>query len=135
LVNNQLTVFEDKRYAYDPHGNLIDKKIARHTHLQLRWNAEHQLVQSLATRDLQHQTPTTQQTEYGYDPFGRRIFKRDAFGTTRFVWDGNRLLAEVRGSRTRTYVYAGSSFVPLAQVDSGVGEPNTPPTTSAPRVN
>jgi RHS repeat-associated protein len=124
LENNQLTVFEDKRYAYDAHGNLVDKKIARHTHMTLAWNAAHQLTKSQVTRNAQHDTPTVQETEYGYDPFGRRVFKRDAFGETRFTWDGNRLLAETRGSHTRTYLYEGESFVPLAQVDS-VGPMNT----------
>jgi RHS repeat-associated protein len=118
LENNQLTVFEDKRYAYDAHGNLVDKKIARHTHMTLVWNAAHQLTKSQVTRNAHHDRPTGQQTEYGYDPFGRRVFKRDAFGETRFTWDGNRLLAETRGSHTRTYLYEGGSFVPLAQVDS-----------------
>ena len=118
IENNQVTVFEDKRYAYDAHGNLVDKKIAKHTHIKLAWNAEHQLIKSQATRNAQADTPTVQQTEYGYDPFGRRVFKRDAFGETRFVWDGNRLLAEARGSSTRTYVYKAASFVPLAQLES-----------------
>jgi YD repeat-containing protein len=44
VENNQLTVFEDKRYACDAHGNLVDKKIARHTHMTLAWNAAHQLT-------------------------------------------------------------------------------------------
>jgi RHS repeat-associated protein len=121
VENNQLTVFEDKRYAYDVHGNLVTKKIARHTHITLSWNATHQLVKSQVTRNAQHDRPTEQETEYGYDPFGRRVFKRDAFGETRFNWDGNRLLAETRGSHTRTYLYEGASFVPLAQVDSATG--------------
>lgn len=127
LENNQITVFEDKRYTYDAHGNLIDKKAGRHTHVQLRWNAEHQLVQSTTTRNAYEASPAQQTTTYAYDPFGRRIFKRDAFGETRFVWDGNRLLAESRGSRTRTWLYDGGSFVPLAQVDS-----QTPATGATP---
>jgi RHS repeat-associated protein len=118
VENNQLTVFEDKRYAYDAHGNLVEKKIARHTHITLEWNAAHQLIRARVTRNAQHDTPTIQDTEYGYDPFGRRVFKRDAFGETRFTWDGNRLLAEKRGSHTRTYLYQAALFVPLAQIDS-----------------
>ncbi|WP_442946107.1 RHS domain-containing protein, partial [Noviherbaspirillum sp. Root189] len=61
--------------------------------------------------------PTVQKTRYGYDPFGRRLYKRDAFGT-RFVWDGNRLLSETRGSQVRTWVYEPESFVPIAQLES-----------------
>lgn len=118
LTDNRLTVFEDKRYAYDAHGNLIDKKIGKHTQIKLEWDAEHQLRASHVSRNAQqHYRPIEQTTHYGYDPFGRRLFKRDAFGVTRFVWDGNRLLSETRGSKSRTYLYEPGSFVPLAQVD------------------
>ena len=120
VENNQVTVYEDKRFAYDAHGNLVEKKIAKHTQITLAWNVEHQLNNSHVTRNAQADAPTVQHTQYGYDPFGRRVFKRDAFGITRFVWDGNRLLAQARGSHTRTWVYEGSSFVPLAQLDSGI---------------
>ncbi|WP_147376736.1 DUF6861 domain-containing protein [Noviherbaspirillum saxi] len=118
IVNNRVTVHEDKRFAYDTHGNLIDKKIGRHTQMTLRWNAEHQLVEANVTRPAQEDQPAVQTVRYGYDPFGRRLFKRDAFGTTRFLWDGNRLLCETRGSHMRTHVYEPESFVPLAQVQN-----------------
>ena len=119
ITNNRLTVIEDKRYAYDSHGDLIDKKIGKHTRITLDWDVEHQLRASYVSRNAQqHYRPTEQTTHYGYDPFGRRLFKRDAFGVTRFVWDGNRLLTETRGSKSRSYLYEAESFVPLAQVDS-----------------
>jgi RHS repeat-associated protein len=118
IVNNRVTVYEDKRYGYDTHGNLVDKRIGRHTQLRLKWNAEHQLVESQVTRNAQAEAPTFQKTRYGYDPFGRRLYKRDAFGVTRFVWDGNRLLSETRGRQVRTWVYEPDAFVPIAQVDS-----------------
>ncbi|WP_147376740.1 DUF6861 domain-containing protein [Noviherbaspirillum saxi] len=118
IVNNRVTVHEDKRFAYDTHGNLIDKKIGRHMQMTLRWNAEHQLVEANVTRPAQEDQPAVQTVRYGYDPFGRRLFKRDAFGTTRFLWDGNRLLCETRGSHMRTHVYEPESFVPLAQVQN-----------------
>ena len=127
LGNNQLSVFEDKRYQYDSHGNLLDKKTARHTHLQMQWNAAHQLVQSQITRNAQAEQATQQSTSYAYDPFGRRILKRDAFGETHFIWDGNRLLSETRHSHNRTYLYAGNSFVPLAQVDHVASETEEKP--------
>ncbi len=118
IENNQLTVFEDKRYAYDAHGNLIDKKIGRHTHIKLAWNAEHQLIGAQVTRNAHDDQPTWQATEYDYDPFGRRIVKRDAFGETRFAWDGNRLLTEARANHSRIFVYGTDSFVPVAQIES-----------------
>jgi RHS repeat-associated protein len=75
------------------------------------------MVRSSVTRNAQQGEPAVQAVKYSYDPFGRRIAKRDAFGTTRFVWDGNRLLCEARGSHSRNYVYEPGSFVPLAQID------------------
>ncbi|MCY0911390.1 RHS domain-containing protein [Massilia sp. H27-R4] len=118
VEGNRVRVFEDKRYDYDAHGNLTEKLNGRHTRLKLEWNAAHQLVKSVVTRNAQEPNPTVQTVKYAYDPFGRRIAKRDRFGMTRFVWDGNRLLCEARGKWERTYVYEPDSFVPLAQIDS-----------------
>lgn len=115
---NRLLVFEDKRYRYDAHGNVIEKLVGSHTRMDFEWNAAHQLAKSTVKRG----EGAAQKVKYVYDPFGRRIAKRDAFGTTRFVWDGNRLLCEVRGSACRTYAYAPDSFVPLAQVTTVAGE-------------
>lgn len=111
---NRLLVFEDKRYRYDAHGNVMEKLMGSHTRMDFEWNAAHQLVKSKVKRG----DASAQSVKYVYDPFGRRIAKRDAFGTTRFVWDGNRLLCEMRGATCRTYLYAPDSFVPLAQVDT-----------------
>jgi RHS repeat-associated protein len=51
---------------------------------------------------------------YVYDPFGRRIKKSGTSGTTFYLWDGDRLLAEYdnSGSRQVRYAYAGG-FAPL----------------------
>ncbi len=75
--------------------------------------------------DAEHQMKTVdiskngikQSYQYAYDPFGRRISKTDSFNTTHFIWDGNRLLSETRGSQTKTYVYEQDGFVPVAQLD------------------
>jgi RHS repeat-associated protein len=118
LKNNHLEVFEDKRYQYDTHGNLIEKKIGSHTIIALSWDAEHQLTQSVVTRHANDsKRKTTQRTSYRYDSFGRRVEKKDASGHTHFTWDGNRLLSERRGSKTTTYLYEPDSFAPLAQLE------------------
>ncbi|NHZ42951.1 DUF6861 domain-containing protein [Massilia aquatica] len=122
VEGNRVRVFEDKRYDYDAHGNLTEKLTGKHTRLKLEWNAAHQLVKSVVTRNAQESNPTVQTVKYAYDPFGRRMIKRDGFGLTRFVWEGNRLLCEARGKWERTYVYEPDSFVPLAQLDSLAGE-------------
>ena len=118
VEGNRVRVYEDKRYDYDAHGNVSEKLVGKHTRMRFEWNPAHQLVKSIVARN---SSDTAQTTRYVYDPFGRRIAKRDAFGATRFVWDGNRLLCEQRGSHTRTYVYGEDAFVPLARIDSVSG--------------
>jgi RHS repeat-associated protein len=101
IKNNRLEVFEDKRYKYDVHGNLIEKKIASHTILAFDWDVEHQLRSATVTKHANDpKKKYTTVTEYRYDAFGRRISKttRDEkealLSATDFLWDGNRLLAE-----------------------------------------
>ena len=132
LRNNRLEVFGDIRYRYDTHGNLVEKRIAKHTHIRLVWDVEHQLQEALVTRTLRGRTQTTR-TRYRYDAFGRRLDKctvhvqdRQKSGRqspsqrtpsrTRYDWDGNRLLAEYRQGRSILYLYEADSFAPLAQV-------------------
>ncbi|MFC4159048.1 RHS repeat-associated core domain-containing protein [Chitinimonas lacunae] len=110
--DNRLRVFEDKRFDYDVYGNLTEKRIGRHTVMRFEYDGDHQMIAAHVTRH-----GLTQTTRYGYDPFGRRVSKRDAFGITRFNWDGNRLLSERRGAHSRLFIYEPDSFVPMAQVE------------------
>ena len=84
VQNNRLKVFEDKRYEHDVHGRVSKKRIGGHTEIELIWDAEHQLTKAVTTRNGVKQT-----TEYAYDPFGRRLYKRGKFAATWFLWDGN----------------------------------------------
>jgi RHS repeat-associated protein len=113
IKDNRLRVYQDKRYDYDHFGNLTEKRIGSHTRMQFQYDLEHQLTEAEVTRN-----GVTQTYSYAYDPFGRRIAKQDAFATTAFLWDGNRLLAETRGRQTKTYVYEQQGFVPVAQLDN-----------------
>ncbi|SOD21490.1 RHS repeat-associated core domain-containing protein [Variovorax sp. YR752] len=111
IRDNRVEVFEDKRYRYDSHGNLIEKKIGRHTVIRLYWDVEHQLSGAHVTRN-----GVAQETQYAYDAFGRRILKRDRFGKTLYTWDGNQLLSEQRGDMRRVYVYEPGGMAPLAML-------------------
>lgn len=102
---------------------------------QTRWNyrydGEHRLTEVISQpRD--RNRPQTQ-VNFRYDPLGRRISKtrRQMLGgqptgkpvTTRFVWEGFRLLQEVHGDVPLTYVYSDQdSYDPLARID-GVDAP------------
>ncbi|WP_211470338.1 RHS repeat-associated core domain-containing protein [Collimonas humicola] len=92
---------DGKHYVFDRAGNLIqsgDSQISpklaveqadRHPDLQLRWDASQRLIES---------RKAGQVTRYGYDAFGRRVFKRNAEYTTWFFWDGEALLGDVTQS-------------------------------------
>lgn len=82
-------------YVFDRAGNLVRRARSYGAHedggrdrdLHLRWDANHRLIES---------RNNGQVTRYGYDPLGRRVFKRNATQTTWFFWDGDVLLGEVR---------------------------------------
>jgi YD repeat-containing protein len=147
--DNRVRVFEDKRFAYDGHGRLIEKKIAKHTVQRFEWDDEHRLIAVHTTRlgyaakkaakvsnaststvsidqpfgeaNAAENKGLTQTTRFDYDALGRRVAKHDQFGTTRFIWEGMRLIEERRGSHVVSYVYEPNSYVPLARIDaSGV---------------
>jgi len=59
-----------------------------------------------------------QVTEYAYDPLGRRIRKKDEFGETTFLWNGDVLLSEQRGHKEKLYLYEPNSFKPLAFIEN-----------------
>ena len=116
--DNLVRVFEDKRYIYDGHGRLVRKKSGRHTEQRFEWDDESRLAAVHTTRRPHTPEATTQVTRFEYDAMGRRVAKHDAFGCTRFVWEGLRLIEERRGSRVVSYVYEPGSHVPMARLDA-----------------
>ena len=124
---NRLAVYQDLRFTYDVHGNTTQRLVGWHTEQLYRYSPEHQIVAVTVKRyqDKPEQNPqaavttqTTQTTRYRYDALGRRIDKSDTFARTRFVYDGDLLTAEIRGSRLSEYLYEPDSFVPLAKMES-----------------
>ncbi|UHQ21438.1 DUF6531 domain-containing protein [Lysobacter sp. 5GHs7-4] len=77
-------------YAFDRAGNLLQRESAAVERddgaLQLRWDAQQRLIESRKDGLV---------TRYGYDPLGRRVFKRNTSHTTWFFWDCDALLGEV----------------------------------------
>ncbi|WP_083491252.1 DUF6531 domain-containing protein [Stenotrophomonas terrae] len=82
--------YQGVHYVFDRAGDLI-RKGAPHgdapDDLTLIWDANHRLAESRRNG---------QTTHYGYDPLGRRVFKRNPTQTTWFFWDGDALLGEVQ---------------------------------------
>ena len=120
--DNLVRVFEDKRYSYDGHGRLVRKLSGRHTDQRFEWDDESRLVAVHTTRRPGTPEATTQVTRFDYDAMGRRVAKHDAFGSTRFIWEGMRLIEERRGSQVTSHVYEPGSYMPLARLDAAAGE-------------
>lgn len=124
VPGNRLLVWQDARYAYDVHGNLIERlqgkrDSAAQTRTVFTWDAAHQLVCAEVARGPDG-LATPQTYVYAYDALGRRVAKRDSVEITHFAWDGDRMAMEQRGGHEITYLYHPESFVPLAQIHDGV---------------
>ncbi|VAK69197.1 RhsB [Enterobacter hormaechei] len=130
VTHNRLTQLNGIRWRYDIHGRTVEKDNGQ-TRWHYRYDGEHHLTEVISQpRD--RNRPQTQ-VSFRYDPLGRRISKtrrQMLFGqptgkpvTTRFVWEGFRLLQEVHGDVPLTYVYSDQdSYDPLARID-GVDAP------------
>ncbi len=124
VPGNRLRVWQDARYEYDEHGNLIERlRGKRGSAAQVRtlfiWDAAHQLARADVARGPDGDA-SVQRFTYAYDALGRRVAKGDANGTTHFGWDGDRIALEQRGANETAHLYHPESFVPLAQLHDGV---------------
>ena len=113
VKNNLITQYQGKHYKYDAQGNVIETSQSGQT-LKLTWDNLNRLIKS---------DHNGQITNYGYDVFGRRLFKKNATedSLTLFGWDGDLMIWESQRSNkekenyTKHYVYEPDSFVPLLQ--------------------
>ena len=116
IKGNRLAEYNGVRYRYDGLGNLTE----RHSYTEsqfYRYDADNQLIEAR----IEKANSPTQYWQYHYDPFGRRISKINAKTqqSTLFVWEGSRLLQELRQDKVYTYVYTEqNSYEPLAQIQS-----------------
>lgn len=82
--------YQGVHYVFDRAGDLVRKGSPNDPapdDLELVWDANHRLAESRRNGEATH---------YGYDPLGRRVFKRNPTHTTWFFWDGDALLGEVK---------------------------------------
>lgn len=116
-------------YLWDGRGRLIEKKVPREAGAADVWRYEW----NEADRLKRVTTPSGDVIDFIYDPFARRLWKRvsiqghdRALVTTRFVWDKEVLVHEVKtaaGDRgdpvvlEKTYVWDDSDSEPLAHGD------------------
>ncbi len=129
--HNRLTRLNGIQWSYDIHGRTTEKDNGQ-TRWLYRYDGEHRLTDVVAVpRD--RNKPQTQ-VSFRYDPLGRRISKtrQQTLGgrpvgkqvTTRFQWEGFRLLQEIHDDVPLTYVYSDAeSYEPLARID-GTEDPD-----------
>jgi len=115
---------EGVHYRFDAAGNLVERRDERQLGdteaprtLVLDWDSNQRLIRSRATSTSGRKGMKEADTCYGYDPMGRRAFKRTGGVTTWFGWDGEALIAERCEQTLREYVYYPDTFEPLALLD------------------
>ncbi|KMT53021.1 RHS repeat-associated core domain-containing protein [Pseudomonas fildesensis] len=120
VAGNRLMIQGDWHYDYDAFGNLIRERRGKGHQLvtEYRYDCQHRLTGVTQ--------PNGKTASYCYDPFGRRISKTVDGITTEFFWHGDKLIAEHRAGRHRSYIYEPDSFRPLALLE-GFGPKETKP--------
>ena len=120
-------------YRFDAAGNLRERRDERRLEgkeeprtLLLDWDANQRMVRSRARATFDGSAAEAE-TFYGYDPLGRRVFKRTGDRTVRFGWDGDALVVEIAAppstlnastaSTQREYLYYPDGTVPLALIE------------------
>jgi RHS repeat-associated protein len=141
------STFPDTTFNYDPVGNrtsLVSSATTNYTSNNLNQYAQVGPVNliydlngnltSIATNSYSYDsenrltsaTTASHTASYGYDPFGRRISKTVDGVTTKFLYDGDQIIAEYDGSDNMTakYVYgAGIDEVLMGLTPQG-SDPN-----------
>ena len=105
---NQYTVVGSTNLSYDANGNLTTDGTNTYT-----YDSENRLRTA---------TGAFGSASYTYDPFGRRLSKTINSTTTRFLYDGDDLLAETdsAGTLTASYLYGPGIDAPLRMVRGGI---------------
>ena len=100
------------RCDYDPRGNLVGWSEPAGT-WEYAYDGLNRMTRAASRSGLV--------VTFGYDAFGRRVWKRSGDVTTRFFWAGEQLIREVRSDGTaRDYLYPPGASTPLAIRDGGV---------------
>ncbi len=98
------------RYVHDADGQLVEKVLHDGRSWKYAWDLAGQLVE--VTR------PDGQRVSFAYDALGRRVRKSFAASTTRYVWDGNDLVHEMKeGTEAVSWVFEPGTFAPLAKIE------------------
>jgi RHS repeat-associated protein len=110
-------------YKYDEEGNLIEKKENTGQIWKYEWSGAGMLVKVIR--------PDLHEISFGYDSFGRRIWKKYKNTITKWLWDGHTPLhewkehaltgdmlssTEISEDGMITWLFEVNSFIPLAKI-------------------
>ncbi|NHZ39904.1 RHS repeat-associated core domain-containing protein [Massilia aquatica] len=126
VEGNRLRVWQDIRFDYDAWGNVALKRKGAHQVQHFSFDAEDRLI-GIRTETVRGLV----EMRFEYDALGRRIAsteaRTDSGGMThverkRFVWQGLRMVQEVREGGVSSYVYnPDAAYTPLARIDAVIG--------------
>lgn len=129
VEGNRLKVWQDLRFDYDPWGNLSVKRKGMHQTQRFIFDADDRLVAVKTDNQLGSAV-----TRFEYDPLGRRTTvtheRMQAGGNAwteqkRFVWQGLRMVQEIREQGVSSYVYlSDDDYTPLARLDAPIAAPS-----------
>jgi RHS repeat-associated protein len=98
-------------FGFDLLGNLVEKHEPRGT-WRYHWNGDGMLAKV--------ERPDGVPVEMAYDALGRRVSKKVGGRETRWIWDGDVVLHEIKPERpTVTWYHEPESFTPVLRVEDG----------------
>jgi RHS repeat-associated protein len=104
---NQYTSVGDTNYSYDKNGNLADIN-----------NGQFQYVYDCENRLIEAKENSVTVATYAYDFAGRRVSKTTGGVTTRYVYDGDQIVAEYQGGvPIRKFVYGPGIDEPILMIN------------------
>lgn len=105
---NQVSSQGDRRFDYDHSGNLV--AVSGPASWRYTYNGRNLLVRA--------EGPNGRVVAFGYDGFGRRMWKRSGAVEVRYIWAGEQMVREIRKEqgrvRVQDYLYVPGTFTPLA---------------------
>ena len=123
--DNRLKAWKDLRLTYDAWGN-VSERHSSNGYQRFTYDCENRLVKAETYRG----HDSLSQATYEYDCLGRRIAKHilteNKTETTRFLWQGMRMLQEQKADLHSLYIYEQGSYAPLARVDTKPNQADEP---------
>ncbi|RLD18189.1 MAG: hypothetical protein DRI36_02050, partial [Caldiserica bacterium] len=96
-ADNRLLSVDGTSFGYDNNGNMTSKTIGTQT-TSFEYDYRNQLIKITY--------PDATINTFKYDPYGRRIEKKDSSGTKKYLWDGIKVICEYDGNDNLTDLYA-----------------------------